>query len=62
MLHTHFAGVDDRDGPESLEEIKGIELYISCSTTYVYYTHCKNMMVILTQNVVTSVACVVSPS
>ena len=24
--------------------------------------HCKNMMVILTQNVVTSVACVVTPS
>ena len=27
MFHTHFAGVDDRYGPESLEEIKGIELY-----------------------------------
>ena len=40
-MHTHFAGVDDRDAPESLEEIKGMELYrfhavyrvVCCSTT-----------------------------
>lgn len=45
-MYTHFAGVDDRDGPESLEEIKGMELYrfhavyrvVCCSTTQCVYT------------------------